>query len=1493
MCRMVAGSPNGEGGKCPIAEKPSDNILQNREHAKGERMDSEQNGLLSIHTLGGLNIQLDSQPLSGLASRKAEALVVYLAANPRPHPREVLAELLWDELPQRRAMTNLRVALTSLRKQLDGFLAVSREQLAFQPAAGAWLDTHAFEQLLHAPAEPEGLISPEIAENTQQALQLYNGEFLQGFFLKGASGFEDWATRERERLHRLARNGLYELSTFALNTAAPKAALAHATRLLELDPLMEAAHRQMMMVLAHAGQREDALTHFERCRALLEAELGVEPAAETTALFEQIQAGDLPSLPQPVRVLGREPRQVGESPYRGLAAFLEADAPFFFGREAFTDRLLRAIRERALVTVLVGPSGSGKSSAVFAGLLPKLREDGKWLVVAYRPGPNPFQALAGGLMAQLAPGLEQTETMMQTRKLGEALEAGDLRLDDVAGRLLKEQPAGTRLLLVGDQFEELFTLCHDTTLRREFLNELLAAAEAAQNERTPRLVLLQTLRADFMGQALAHRPFADALEEASVMLGPMTRGELRAAIEQPAEKQGAAFETGLVERILEDVGSEPGQLPLLEFALTLLWDRLDHGWLTHAAYDEIGQVSGALAQYAEEVYDELDETEETQAARVFVQLVQPGEGTEDTRRLATWEDVGEENWGLVQHLADRRLVVTGQDAEGRKTVEVVHEALIRGWGRLVEWMEADRAFRTWQEGLRAAIRNWEASDQDEGGLLRGAPLVQAESWFEERSGDLSPVEGEYIQTGIALRQRREAEREGRRRRVIYGLGIGLLVALVLSVFAFSQRSAAEDQTRLATSRELSLEALNLLEADPELAILLALEALSTQHTLEAENALHQALQAHRVLYTLTGHSAAVNAVVFGPDGASVISGSDDGTIKVWDVEAGTEIRTLDEHTGPVTKLEFSPGGEVFASASMDGSVMIRDPISGEVQHTLAGHSGGVLSIEFSPDGTRFATGSEDRTAKVWDTVDWENRVTITGTNEIVTSVLLDHEGGLVTGKADGTIMFWDAETGELGWDAPFKFASQIYEQLVSTEWNYFFTVAQSAGGETDVVIQGVGTLVYSLEGHGDRVKWAILSEDEQWIATASRDKTAKIWRVEDGELVMTLGGHADDVNGIALNAERTLAATASSDGTVKIWNIGATREVFTFEYNAGPGGFRRIRFNPAGDRLLTVVNTDEGLIEVEGPEGATTAPSNRSIPIIQLWDVANGQEIFTLQDPHEEFVCCAIFSPDGTQIVTASDDATVKFWDTNSGELIRTLEGHKGWVNNIQFSEDGRLFVTASSDNSARIWDLETGEVLLEVHHDHWIYRLALSPDKRFLVTGSFDAVNKIWEVSSGQEIKSMIEPINNIGMGDELSFSPDGKYLVTANEDGVLKIWEVATWDLTHSFNAHNSGFWGLSYSQDGQRLVTGGRDGTVRIFDTATWEQLILIQAHDDWITDVDFSPDGAYFASASFDRTAKVFVLSLDKLVELARTRVTRSLTTEECQTYLHLDECPAND
>jgi DNA-binding SARP family transcriptional activator len=485
---------------------------------------------LEIFTLGGVRIMRGGEPVLGLSNRKAEAILIYLASTRRPQPREVLADLLWDERTQSQALAYLRVALSALRKALEGSLVIGRETVALNLAEPVWMDSVQLEDCLKV-VHQQGKVTAETAPQVAGALELYQGDFLEGFSVSDCRRFEEWGMRERERLHHLAVDGLSELVAYQIEQGEYQLGMEHASRLLELDPLMEAGHRQMMRLLAGSGQRTAALAQYESC-----------PGAAGGGAGDRAGARDARAVrADPGRRAGDEtrlPRQVGECPYRGLAAFQEADAPFYFGRESFVDALEQAVRTKKLVAVIVGSSGSGKSSALFAGLLPRLREAGGYQFASFRPGTQPFYALAGTLLPLLEPGLSKTDRLAETRKLAERLAQGEVNLAEVVECIRADTPDTRQVLLVVDQFEELYTLCPDSQLQVAFVDELLRTVEASRNSRDGSAVILLTLRADFMGQALAHRPFADALQEASLLMGPMTRQELHVALKSRLRCRG-------------------------------------------------------------------------------------------------------------------------------------------------------------------------------------------------------------------------------------------------------------------------------------------------------------------------------------------------------------------------------------------------------------------------------------------------------------------------------------------------------------------------------------------------------------------------------------------------------------------------------------------------------------------------------------------------------------------------------------------------------------------------------------------------------------------------------------------------------------------------------------------------------------------------------------------------------------------------------------------
>ena len=735
-------------------------------------------------------------------------------------------------------------------------------------------------------------------------------------------------------------------------------------------------------------------------------------------------------------------------PYRGLFHFGPNDAEFFFGRETFIEELYITTETRNFIPVL-GASGSGKSSVVLAGLVPKLQNEGHWQFTHFRPGSDPFHAIALALVPLYTLNLDQTEQIVQGRKLADYLKNGSIPLSDVFAKIQQNQP-NHRVLLIADQFEEIYTLCNDQEIRRKFLDCLLTSLVTPTSLSSSATVLVTTMRADFLGNALSYRPFADVLQNADLKLGPMNREELTEVIEKPAQKLGVTFETALVERILKDVEDQPGNLPLLEFALTELWNKRTGKQLTHKIYEEIGQVEGALARHADEKYGNLTDDEKEKVRRIFIQLVRPGEGAEDTRRIAMKAELGEQSWSLVKQLADARLVVTSRNLTSQETVEVVHEALIRNWGELREWMNANRVFRAWQERLRGVKRQWEVTNRDLGSLLRGAALAEAEERLKERPEDLID-EKEFIEQSIQEQYRLkqvEAARRNREIRTAWGIAMGSLVAVVISVglgaVAFSQyqtanqeKQKADEQAKIALARQLATQA-NLKGDEGNL------QEFSTLNTSSQEFTLRLGLDSFpsKVVSLLKGIKPqilrfspdeklmvvtddkflrffqidngkvikvslpGIVAMSFSPDVSRLATAGEDATLTLWDVKTGTEISNFKGHQASLTATAFSPDGKLLVTGSSDKTARLWN-VDGMLITTIAGHQDYINSAVFSPDGRYILTASRDHTAKVWS-IQGESIRTLVHDGPVKLAVFSPDEQSIITVSGDTVVRIFSS-----------------------------------------------------------------------------------------------------------------------------------------------------------------------------------------------------------------------------------------------------------------------------------------------------------------------------------------------------------------------------------------------------------------------------------------------------------------------------------------------------
>jgi len=559
----------------------------------------------------------------------------------------------------------------------------------------------------------------------------------------------------------------------------------------------------------------------------------------------------------------------GICPYLGLRTFQEEDAPFFFGRDALTQWLVEKLRDQRFLAVL-GPSGSGKSSAVRAGLIPALRGAAlpgseHWQMLVMVPTGSPLTELAARLAGWCGADLLD---------LQDRLAQDPRRLHATAYQQLLNSDPAARLLVVVDQFEELYTLrpgderqqaAFDRE-RQAFLDNLLYATTVTAG----RVVVVVAMRADFYARTAQHSQLADCMAANQVLVTPMAENELTAAIVEPARKVGLDFDEGLVGTIRADVLDQPGALPLLEHALKELWERRQNRRLGLQAYRDIGGVGGAIAQRAEAEYDQLKPEQQAMTQRIFLRLVQLGEGAEDTRRRARLSELltspGEAAAveAVVQELSDARLLTTGRDASsGEKLLDVSHEALIRGWPRLREWLNEDRDALRFHRKLGERAEEWRRLGSDDGGLLRGAQLEQAESWADGHANQMNALEREFIAASVVLRQREgetqqriEQEREEARRRELehaqaearaaerlrrlaMGLAVVLLIAVGAAWFAWDrmqiaerqtqeaerQRAAAERQSRITQSRQLASQSSLYREQSLQVSLLLGLEAL--------------------------------------------------------------------------------------------------------------------------------------------------------------------------------------------------------------------------------------------------------------------------------------------------------------------------------------------------------------------------------------------------------------------------------------------------------------------------------------------------------------------------------------------------------------------------------------------------------------------------------------------------------------------------------------------
>jgi hypothetical protein len=652
------------------------------------------------------------------------------------------------------------------------------------------------------------------------------------------------------------------------------------------------------------------------------------------------------------------------NPYKGLAAFDEGDVEDFFGRDALIASLLEAVGRSRLVAV-VGPSGIGKSSVVLAGLIPALRAGAipgseSWLITGMIPGPYPFEELASALLRV---------GDRYPARLDEEIRSDGRGLLRVVKRVL---PDGAEALLVIDQFEELYTLASEPGPAEQFLDGLTELI--TDPESNVRVVV--TLRADFFDRPLRHPGFGELLGAATVPVWSPTGDDLTAIVQRPANALGVGFEPGLVQRIAGDVSGQPAALPLLEFALTELFAERTTDTLAQAAYEAGGGVLGALAHRAEDVYATLDGPAQEAARQVLLRLVNTSEASEATRRRVRRTELDRLDIpsgtvdAVLTAFGAARLISFDRDLATRgPTVEVAHEAIFTQWERLADWIEVHREDLILSRRLSVVVADWDTAGRDPAYLVSGGRLSQFESWAESTDLALTSTEHQYLIDSRAAADGRITTRRRRRRAITAGFAAAAVIAIVLATVAWVQRGVAQQEASLAQARELVGEAEAVLEFDPELSGLLALDAVAAFGSAgervvpgEAVSALRSFIAAQRVEFRVPGgRFAAVD-----PDGSLLATADDDG-VAVWDIAIGEVVERYARDDGVAAEAAFSPDGQHLAVVyqEADVPVTIWDRSDGEGIEIGEGRVGDLPIITFSAEGDLLAFGSLGPGVDVW------------------------------------------------------------------------------------------------------------------------------------------------------------------------------------------------------------------------------------------------------------------------------------------------------------------------------------------------------------------------------------------------------------------------------------------------------------------------------------------------------------------------------------------------
>lgn len=1082
------------------------------------------------------------------------------------------------------------------------------------------------------------------------------------------------------------------------------------------------------------------------------------------------------------------PYDPSRPPYPGLEAFGEDDAGIFFGRKPEVVTLMeyldppQALEPKRFVAV-TGASGSGKSSLVQAGLIPRLRLTGRWVVLRpMLPLDGPFEELARAL--QLQAGSQD-----QTEEIYRRIKDNPKAFADLANDLRATLPTRNgKVLLIIDQAEELVRIGE---AGRDFLDFLADALSASR-----RLWVVITIRSESISAVLGHPKIADLIGP-TMVLGPLHPSRLVEVVKRPGDRAGVQFEERIVERMVAE--TEGGDaLPLLAYTLRQLYERsLPRKVINEDLYDQIGGVLGALKDRADRLLEAFEQQDKAELVLpTLVQLVELNLEGEATRRRVALAEFGADEQRILYAFVEQRLLKTSQASDGSVTVEAVHEALFRAWTPLAEAVKrSEDELRTRSELDRLA-REWDLRGRLNSYLITEDRLERARRFLAgspRARADVGLIV-EYVERSEAYQE----EREEQMRRLSGEVRSRTLQARL--------RAQAEEAERILDIRPVQSLALAIRAAG------LNLQEMPEEILGAVRSSLRHAVEGARERNVLAAHAATVTSVATSPNGSLIASAGNDATLRLWDGEGNEVGRPLEGHTDRVLAVAFSPDGRGILSGGADGSLRLWN-LDGEQLWEASGHGDAVTSLGFSRDGRWIVSGSDDRTLRLWDPHGEPIGAPLEGHREFVSSLAISPDGRIVASAGgDGIVLLWERNTCRLLHELAYG------EEVVVT------SLALSPDGER-LLCGGSdgearffdlrGSVLARLEGHEDWVSAVAFAQGGERVVTASADRTLRLWDLEGAPVCPPLRGHEGIVTTVALTADGEVIVSGSADGTVRLWDA---EGLLLSRFRGHTSDANGVTF-ARGGRVFATVGADRKLC---------------------LWDL--GGTRIAEREEHGNFIHAVASSLSGDRLASGDADGRLVVWDGRGRLLAGPLPAHRGPISSVAFSPEGTALASGGADGVVRLWNLDGRQAGSLEGHGGAVYAVDFAPDGMTLASGGADGTVRLWDLRGAPPLLIQASADSVFAV----AFSPDGTTVASGGTDGVVRLWDLEG-KPAGSLEGHSGAVYSVDFAPDGTTLASSGADGTVRLWDLKGIQVGPEMRGLDGAIACVRFNPDGEVLAAA----------------------------------------------